>query len=80
MHLNTNEALKLIEEIRPECAIITHFGMRMLNADPEKEATYLEDSSGIPTIAARDGMRVFLLDRIEVYGKRKRDKPRFVYP
>jgi phosphoribosyl 1,2-cyclic phosphodiesterase len=80
MHLNTNETLKLIEEIKPECAIITHFGMRMLNADPEEEASYLEDSSGIPTIAARDGMRVILLDRIEVYGQRKKDKPRFIYP
>ena len=77
-HLCTDDALKIMEEARPGCAALTHFGMRILNADPEAEASYLEEETGIPTVAARDGMRVVVGEGIEFRGPRKSDEPRFV--
>ena len=55
-HLNTLGAMKLIQEAKPETAVITHFGMQMLNAIPEREAALIEKKTGIRTIAAKDGM------------------------
>jgi phosphoribosyl 1,2-cyclic phosphodiesterase len=77
-HLCTDDTLRIIEEARPGCAVLTHFGMRMLNADPEKEAAYLEEETGIPVVASRDGMEIVLGERIEVRGPRKGDLPRFI--
>lgn len=77
-HLCTDDALRIMEESRPRCVVLTHFGMKMLNADPDAEAKYLEDETGIPTVAARDGLLVVLGDKIETRGPRKRDEPRFI--
>jgi phosphoribosyl 1,2-cyclic phosphodiesterase len=77
-HLSTDDVVMILEEARPGCAILTHFGMRMLNADPEKEAEFLECETGIPTIAAKDGMTVEMGSRIEIQGPRKRDETRFI--
>jgi len=59
-HLNTEDAALIIEEARPGLAVIQHFGMTMLNADPAKEAARIEKESGVRTIAAKDGMEVDL--------------------
>ncbi len=77
-HLNTDEALRILEEASPGCVLLTHFGVKMLNADPEAEAAYLEESTGVPTVAARDGMALILGDDVEVRGPRKKDEPRFI--
>ncbi|MCW4048483.1 MAG: MBL fold metallo-hydrolase [Candidatus Bathyarchaeota archaeon] len=74
IHLNTDDALKLLEESQPKCAVLTHFGMRMLNADPEKEAIYLSEETGVPVIAARDGLKVMMGDQISFIGPRKSDE------
>jgi len=78
LHLSVDEALRIMEEARPRCAVLTHFGMRMLNAGPEAEAEYLEVETGIPTVAARDGMRLTIGEVIEVRGPRKREEPRVI--
>jgi ribonuclease BN (tRNA processing enzyme) len=57
-HLNTKSALKLVRTAKPELAVIQHFGIQMLNANPEHEAEYIERESGIKTIAAKDGMTI----------------------
>lgn len=57
-HMNTNQAAKLIGLVKPSLAIIQHFGMIMLKANPEKEAKWIEKETGVKTIAARDGMRI----------------------
>ncbi len=57
-HLNTVDAVKIISDVKPKLAIIQHFGMMMLNADPEKEADYIRRETGVKTIAARDGMTI----------------------
>ena len=77
-HLCTDDALKLLQEVRPGLAVLTHFGMSMLNAGPEEEASYLEAETGVPTVPAKDGMTITLGDGIEVRGPRKKDEPRLV--
>jgi len=57
-HLNTEKAIRIIDKSRPEMAIIQHFGMQMLNTNPDLEAGRIEEETGIKTIAARDGMRI----------------------
>jgi ribonuclease BN (tRNA processing enzyme) len=74
-HLNTDEALRIIEEAAPKACILTHFGMRMLNAGPEKEAEFLSQQTGVPTYAAVDGMRLTMEKDIIIKGPRKKDEP-----
>ncbi|MEA3254652.1 MAG: MBL fold metallo-hydrolase [Candidatus Altiarchaeota archaeon] len=59
-HLNTETAALIVEKARPELAIIQHFGLSMLNAGPEREAAWMENETGVKTIAARDGMTINL--------------------
>jgi phosphoribosyl 1,2-cyclic phosphodiesterase len=56
-HLNVADARRIIEGVRPEVAILTHFGMTMLRAKPWEVAVALEEETGVKVIAARDGMR-----------------------
>ena len=78
IHLNTDNALKIIREAQPKACMLTHFGTRMLNGDPEAEAAYLEDETGIPVSAARDGMRVHISDGITLFSPRKTDPPKTI--
>ena len=57
-HMTTNDAIKIIEEIQPEQAVLTHFGMQMIFKGPAREAKLIEKETGVPTIAARDGMQI----------------------
>jgi len=59
-HLCAEDAIKLIEEVKPELAIITHFGQKMLNANPLIEAREIQKRTGVRTIAAHDGLDVNL--------------------
>ncbi|RLI93216.1 MAG: MBL fold metallo-hydrolase [Candidatus Altiarchaeales archaeon] len=61
-HLNTENATRIVREIKPELAVIQHFGMSMLNANPDREADFIERKTGVKTIAARDGMTIDLED------------------
>ncbi|MBN2458329.1 MBL fold metallo-hydrolase [Candidatus Woesearchaeota archaeon] len=55
-HLNTEDVKKLLPEIRPKLAIITHFGVKMLETDIINEARQIQHKTGVQTIAAKDGM------------------------
>jgi phosphoribosyl 1,2-cyclic phosphodiesterase len=59
-HLSTEDAGYLIEKIKPELAVITHFGMRVIQENPETQAKWIEDRCGVKTIAARDFMTLEL--------------------
>jgi ribonuclease BN (tRNA processing enzyme) len=63
-HLNTKNALKIVKGVKPEIAVITHFGMQMLNANPDREAKIIEKETKVKTIAAKDGM-ILNLDEAE---------------
>jgi len=77
-HLSTDEALEIVERAKPKCVVLSHFGMKMLNANPDFEAAFLEEETGVPAVAAKDGMRITLDDRLVVSGPRKRDEPRVI--
>ncbi len=59
-HLSTEDAGYLIEKLKPELAVITHFGMRVIQENPETQAKWIEERSGVKTVAARDFMTLEL--------------------
>jgi phosphoribosyl 1,2-cyclic phosphodiesterase len=56
MHLSIDDAKEILSRIRPETAILTHFGMTMLRAKPREVAIRLSDELQLEVIAASDGM------------------------
>lgn len=73
-HSCSEDAIKLLSEIRPELAITTHHGMKLILTGPEKEAKYIAEKSGIPTRAARIGMKVEIGERIKVSYQKEKEK------
>jgi ribonuclease BN (tRNA processing enzyme) len=59
-HLDLESAAKLIVKAKPKKAVLTHFGLSMLKANPRKLARELTKRLGIEVIAAFDGMTVDL--------------------
>jgi ribonuclease BN (tRNA processing enzyme) len=55
-HLSVPDAERLITQLKPKAAILTHFGMTMWRAKPWEIAEQLSQKTGIRVIAARDGM------------------------
>jgi ribonuclease BN (tRNA processing enzyme) len=55
LHLGADDAELLVREIRPRLAVLTHLGMKVLRAGPEKVALGISERTGVPTVAARDG-------------------------
>lgn len=71
-HMTTDDAVKIIEEAHPEQAVLTHFGMKMIFSGPAKEARLVEEKTGIPTVAAVDGMRITFGETIRIRVKRRK--------
>ncbi|MDD5154987.1 MAG: MBL fold metallo-hydrolase [Candidatus Omnitrophica bacterium] len=59
-HLSLPEAVSLIRDIKPGKAVLTHFGMTMLNAKPHIQAERLSKELGVEVAAAYDGMSIKL--------------------
>lgn len=57
-HLSYDEAKILIREIKPALAILTHFGLSMLQEKPHQLARTLQEELKIRVVAASDGLRV----------------------
>lgn len=57
-HMCSKNFKNLINEVKPKLAIMTHFGFKMLNEDPVKEAKIITKDTGIKTLAAFDGMQL----------------------
>ena len=55
-HLDWRDAEQIIAAIRPRQAVLTHFGMRMLQAKPWEIVEGMSQRLGLEVIAARDGM------------------------
>jgi phosphoribosyl 1,2-cyclic phosphodiesterase len=70
-HLSVDDARDLIASARPDMAVMTHFGMRMLNESPVDQAKYIQESTGIRTAAGFDGMVLGLNRNIEVTSLRR---------
>jgi len=63
-HLSVPDAERIITELKPKAAILTHFGMNIWKAKPWEIAERLSEQTGVKVIAARDGMR-FDLSRLD---------------
>ena len=55
-HLSLREAQLLIRKLKPKKAVLTHFGMTMLKANPALQARNMSRDLGIEVVAAYDGM------------------------
>ncbi len=58
MHLSVDDAKRLINGIKPGKAILTHFGMGILKANPLLVSQKLSQETGVEVVAAYDGMKV----------------------
>ena len=54
LHLGVDEAERLVAAIRPRLAVLTHFGMQVVRAGPDRLALAMSERTGVPVIAARD--------------------------
>ncbi|MGD8505433.1 MAG: MBL fold metallo-hydrolase [Candidatus Bathyarchaeota archaeon] len=73
-HMTTEDAVKIIDEANPEMAVLTHFGMKMIFKGPAHEADFIQEKTGVPTIAASDRMRVSMSEKIQVYAAKRKVK------
>jgi len=70
-HMTTDDAARVADEVKPEMLVITHFGMMMIMKSPSREAKLIEEKTGVPTVAARYGMRILMKEKIRM-GEPKR--------
>jgi len=70
-HMTTDDAVKIIEEAKPEMAVLTHFGMQMIFKGPANEAKLIQQKTGVPTTAASDGMHILVGKEVLVQTPRK---------
>jgi len=73
-HMTTEDAVKIMEEADPEMAVTTHFGMKMIFRGPAREAKMIEEKTGVPTLAASDGMRISVGEKIRVERARRKQR------
>ena len=74
-HICTEDAAEIVKRIRPEMALLTHFGAKLIFDGTDKQAKYIEEFSGIKTVAAEDLMTVNIgkVIRIVRRGQQGRD-------
>jgi phosphoribosyl 1,2-cyclic phosphodiesterase len=56
-HLSIEDFVEIVRDIRPEIAIMTHFGMQLIKQKPHLIAERLKRETGVNIIAAYDGMK-----------------------
>jgi phosphoribosyl 1,2-cyclic phosphodiesterase len=64
-HMSAEDVARLVAEVKPELAVLTHLGLKVIG-DANNQATWITQQSGIPTIAAFDGMRIYMEEKIEI--------------
>lgn len=57
-NLCKEDAIKIIQRVKPRLAIITHFGINFVKADPLYEVREIQKETNVQVIAATDGMIV----------------------
>ncbi len=70
-HMTTDDAIKIVEATHPEQAVLTHLGMQMIFKGPAGEAKFIEERTGVPTVAALDGMQIRFAETINIQTSRK---------
>lgn len=79
-HMTPEDAIKIVEEVKPEMAVATHFGMKMIFSGPNRQVKLIQEKTGVPTLAASDGMclRVGEKIRVERIRRKQRDLEEFL--
>jgi len=72
-HMNSEDVVKFLEKTKPKLAILTHFGIKMLDADPIYEAREMHKRTQSQVIAAKDGMQVNPLSYTASLNQKKLD-------
>ena len=54
--LNSDDAVKFINEAKPRLAVIRNFGIKMLKADPLNEGREIQRKTGVQVVTAKDGI------------------------
>jgi phosphoribosyl 1,2-cyclic phosphodiesterase len=57
-HICTEDALEIAQMNRPQMIILTHFGAKLVHEGPDRQAQFIEENSGVRTVAAEDLMNV----------------------
>jgi len=68
--MSSDDAIKLISAVNPRLAIISHFGLKMIESDPVYEVREIQKRTGVQTIAAKDGMLINPLSYAVSQGQR----------
>jgi phosphoribosyl 1,2-cyclic phosphodiesterase len=63
-HMSTEDAAEMACRIKPELAVLTHFGSKLIHDGTERQRRHVEEESGVRTVAAEDFMRLHLGDGI----------------
>jgi len=65
-HMTPKDAIKIVDVVKPEMVVATHFGMKMIFSGPSHEIKLIEKATGVPTIAAFDGMKLQIKKKITI--------------
>ncbi len=76
-HMCTDNFIDIVEQVKPGLAIMTHFGFKMIAANPVEEAIRVSKKTGVRTLAAFDGMKVDINEKYPERSKMIRLKDRF---
>ncbi len=69
--LNSDDAVKMIDRVKPRLAIITGFHPEMIEANPIYEAREIQRQTGVQVIAAHDGLKIDPMSYSAASGQRK---------
>ena len=64
-HMDLEDAIKFVIDIKPKLCILQHFGMGMILKKPWEKAALVQEKTGVKTIAARDGQIFDISDDIQ---------------
>ena len=76
-HMCTDDFINLVGDVKPKLAIMTHFGFKMIAANPVEQAIKVSKSTGVRTLAAFDGMLVDVNEKYPQKSRMLRLKDRF---
>ena len=59
-HMRTMDFEKLVEEVQPQIAIMTHLGVNLIMNNPFQNTRIITNNTGVRTVAATDGLTMSL--------------------
>ncbi len=61
-HLSREEVMRLLEAVKPRLALITGFGIKMLQRDVLNDIREIQKATGVQTVACRDNLVINLVE------------------